>query len=75
MVHGRTEDGYHVWNLVQPDKRKWLHADAAKDDVPGRVSEHQCEFLLRSDAQMRPTHVWDASELLPVNSALPAWKH
>ena len=74
MVHGRTEDGYHVWNLVQPDKRKWLHADAAKDDVSGRVSEHQCEFLLRSDAQMRPTHVWDASELLPVNSALPAWK-
>ncbi len=74
MVHGRTEKGTHVWNMVQLNKSKWLHVDATTDDVPGRVSEHQCDFLLRTDEQMRPSHAWNAAEFSPAGSPLPAQK-
>lgn len=74
MVHGRTEDGYHVWNLVRLNKRKWVHVDAAKDDVPGCVSEHQCKYLMQPDEHMRSTHVWDAYESSILDELLPGKK-
>lgn len=65
MVHGRTEDGFQVWNLVRVDMRKWYHADAAFDDKAGCKSEFQCKCLLRTDEEMRATHAWDPTEIPP----------
>ncbi len=65
MVHGRTEDGYQVWNLVRVDKLKWYHADAAFDDKADCKSEFQCKCLLRTDDEMRTTHAWDPAEMPP----------
>ena len=65
MVHGRTEEGFQVWNMVRVDKLKWYHADAAADDKAGCQSEFRCKCLFRTDKEMRATHAWDPAETPP----------
>lgn len=65
MVHGRTEEGFQVWNMVRVDKLKWYHADASADDKAGCQSEFRCKCLFRTDKEMRATHAWDPAETPP----------
>lgn len=61
MVHGRTSEEYHSWNLVQTDKDAWYHADPASDAEQKITYEHLCQYLLVPDDKMKKTHAWDAS--------------
>lgn len=62
MVHGRTKEGDHVWNMVRLNKRDWYHLDSMLDDYRGRKSEKTCQFFLQTDEVMREEHIWPATE-------------
>lgn len=62
VVHGRTSEEYHTWNLVCLGENKWYHLDATLDARAGYASEHLCRYLLLADNKMKKTHAWDASE-------------
>ncbi|GEM_PF-6935629 len=57
--------GNHAWNMVKVAE-KWYHLDTTWNDplpdISGRVFVN---YSLRSDAQIKPSHVWN-NELYPV---------
>ncbi len=62
VVHGRTREEYHTWNMVCLGENKWYHLDATLDARAGHTSEHLCRYLLLADNKMKKTHAWDESE-------------
>lgn len=67
MVTGGT----HAWNMVKI-KNKWYHVDCTYDDpiVNGSFNNRNVflDFFLKTDKQMRLTHVWDYSAFPKCNS-------
>ena len=63
--------GYHAWNMVKI-KNKWYHIDCTYDDpvVNGSFNNKIVfmDFFLKTDKEMRKTHVWDYSSFPKCNS-------
>lgn len=53
-------DGWHAWNRVQLDDKKWYNIDASANDpipdVEGRVSH---KYFCITDKQLSETHSWE----------------
>ncbi|WP_177182675.1 transglutaminase domain-containing protein [Paenibacillus sp. OV219] len=61
IIEGTVASGSHVWNLVRLGS-SWYHLDATWDDpVPDRAGIASDTYYLKSDAQMRVDHKWDAA--------------
>ncbi|WP_164545518.1 transglutaminase domain-containing protein [Paenibacillus albus] len=61
IIEGTVASGSHVWNLVRLGD-DWYHLDATWDDpVPDRAGVASHMYYLKSDAQMRVDHQWDAA--------------
>ncbi len=56
-VTGAADGVPHAWNLIALDG-EWYHTDCAFDDTEPSQPHR---FFLRSDAEMRSTHTWDAA--------------
>ncbi|MBQ8923062.1 MAG: hypothetical protein IJ060_13060 [Oscillospiraceae bacterium] len=56
IVSGTADGAPHAWNLAELDGA-WYHIDCAWDDTEP-AQPHR--YFLRSDAEMRRTHTWDA---------------
>lgn len=65
MVHGRSHQGAHAWNLVRRANGRWYHAAAAMDDAAGKTSEHTFKYFLRCDDEVAKELVWDLEETHP----------
>lgn len=63
--------GFHAWNIVKI-KNKWYHIDCTYDDpvVNGSFNNKIVfmDFFLKTDKEMRKTHVWDYSAFPKCNS-------
>ena len=63
--------GYHAWNMVKI-KNKWYHIDCTYDDpvVNGSFNNKIVfiDFFLKTDKEMRKTHVWDYRAFPKCNS-------
>ncbi|REE92756.1 transglutaminase superfamily protein [Paenibacillus taihuensis] len=61
IVEGTVSSGSHVWNMVRLGS-EWYHLDVTWDDpVPDRAGQVSNSYYLKSNAQMRVDHQWDAS--------------
>ena len=63
--------GAHAWNMVKI-KNKWYHVDCTYDDpiVNGSFNNRNVflDFFLKTDKEMKVTHVWDYSAFPKCNS-------
>ncbi len=63
--------GAHAWNIVKI-KNKWYHVDCTYDDpiVNGSFNNRNVflDFFLKTDKEMRITHIWDYSAFPKCNS-------
>ncbi|MCI9077723.1 MAG: leucine-rich repeat protein [Lachnospiraceae bacterium] len=63
--------GAHAWNIVKI-KNKWYHIDCTYDDpvVNGSFNNRNVflDFFLKTDKEMRITHIWDYSAFPKCNS-------
>lgn len=63
--------GAHAWNMVRI-KNKWYHVDCTYDDpiVNGSFNNKNVylDFFLKTDKEMRKTHIWDYSAFPKCNS-------
>lgn len=63
--------GAHAWNMVKI-KNKWYHVDCTYDDpiVNGSFNNRNVflDFFLKTDKEMRITHIWDYSAFPKCNS-------
>lgn len=62
MVHGRTKEGDHVWNMARINKRDWYHLDTMLDDYRGHKSEKKCQYFIQTDDKLREEHMWPVTE-------------
>ena len=61
MVHGRTHDHAHAWNMVRRAGR-WYHASAALDAAEHNRFEHQFKYFMRCDDEVYDNLVFDTDE-------------
>ena len=62
VVHGRTEDKLHTWNLVRRTGKLWFHADAAMDADAGNLREHTWRYFRESDEETISNRMWYVEE-------------
>ena len=62
VVHGRTADGLHTWNLIRRTGKLWFHADAAMDAAKGNLREHNWKYFRDSDEEALEDHMWYLEE-------------
>ena len=62
VVHGRTANGLHTWNLIRRTGKLWFHADAAMDAAKGNLREHNWKYFRDSDEEALEDHMWYLEE-------------
>ena len=62
VVHGRTADALHTWNLIRRTGKLWFHADAAMDAAEGNLREHQWKYFRDSDEEAIEDRMWYLEE-------------
>lgn len=62
LVHGRTRDALHAWNLVRWSGKRWYHADAAMDAAEGYTREYSWKHEQECDEDQLAEHAWYLDE-------------